>query len=66
MLQLVSVWPVSYFEDVIGLTRQDEISVKFAFRGNTFIRGVEGIRLTMTLKKGIRRATIVLYDNAIT
>jgi hypothetical protein len=41
MLQLVSVCFVSsYLEDVIGLTRQDDISAEFAFRGNKFIRGV--------------------------
>jgi hypothetical protein len=53
-------------EDVIDLTRQNEISEEFPSRGNNFIRGVKGMRLAMTLKKGIRRATIARYDNAIT
>jgi hypothetical protein len=59
MTQLVSVCSVSsYLEDVIGLTRQDEISVEFAFRRNKFIRDVEGMHLALAQKKGIRRATV--------
>ena len=52
MTQLVSVCSVSsYLEDVIGLTRRDEISAEFAFCGTKFICSVEVMRLAMGVEE---------------
>jgi hypothetical protein len=44
---VISVVLNGYLKGVIGLSRHDEISVEFAFRGSKFICGVEAMPLTI-------------------